>query len=305
LILDPFCGGGTTAIEALSQGRKAICSDVNALACFVTAAKAYPLSASHLSRAEVWLVDAYGMLMKEKVKKSHYEKYSPFGTSPRTFSMVMKLRDLAMELKPPPLRNFVLLLVLKAAKSCFDCKDSTVRPNDLLRLYKNILVKYISKAREYSNSCSLWNIGQDREDIRICHSDARSLRTLLRDDKNRIRLVLTSPPYPGIHILYNRWQLHGRKEIDLPYHILGLSDGLPTSKYTMGDRKENGNRSYFSSIAESFTSIRDSISKRAVVAQVVSFSNPRRQLPEYLSIMRESGFVELKSRRHGSPLITR
>jgi hypothetical protein len=32
-------------------------------------------------------------------------------------------------------------------------------------------------------------------------------------------LVLTSPPYPGVHVLYHRWQVDGRKETPLPFMI--------------------------------------------------------------------------------------
>ena len=48
IILDPFCGGGTTAVEALYHGRRVVCCDLNSLACFVTKAKAWPVSSRAL-----------------------------------------------------------------------------------------------------------------------------------------------------------------------------------------------------------------------------------------------------------------
>jgi hypothetical protein len=39
------------------------------------------------------------------------------------------------------------------------------------------------------------------------------------------KLVLTSPPYPGVHVLYHRWQVDGRKETPLPFMIAGKLDG--------------------------------------------------------------------------------
>lgn len=32
-------------------------------------------------------------------------------------------------------------------------------------------------------------------------------------------LILTSPPYPGVHVLYHRWQVQGRKETPAPFWI--------------------------------------------------------------------------------------
>jgi len=48
-------------------------------------------------------------------------------------------------------------------------------------------------------------------------------------------LVLTSPPYPGIHVLYHRFQVDGRKEAPLPFLIANKLDGAGSSYYTMGD----------------------------------------------------------------------
>ena len=35
-----------------------------------------------------------------------------------------------------------------------------------------------------------------------------------------IKLVLTSPPYPGVHVLYHRWQVQGRRETPAPFWIV-------------------------------------------------------------------------------------
>lgn len=44
-------------------------------------------------------------------------------------------------------------------------------------------------------------------------------------DMRAPRLVATSPPYPGVHILYHRWQVDGRKEAPLPFVIANMLDG--------------------------------------------------------------------------------
>src|SRR5262245_15382162 len=51
------------------------------------------------------------------------------------------------------------------------------------------------------------------------------------------RLIVTSPPYPGIHVLYHRWQVDGGKESPLPFLIANKLDGAGSSCYTMGDRR--------------------------------------------------------------------
>jgi hypothetical protein len=55
VILDPFSGGGTTGVEALSEGRRAICSDLNTLACLVARSKGLPVSEEQLALVDGWV----------------------------------------------------------------------------------------------------------------------------------------------------------------------------------------------------------------------------------------------------------
>jgi hypothetical protein len=107
------------------------------------------------------------------------------------------------------------------------------------------------------------------------------------------RLILTSPPYPGVHVLYHRWQVDGRKEAPLPFMIANKLDGAGSSYYTMGDRKYPELRTYFEKIKASMSSIAALANKRTVVVQMVAFSEPRWQLPRYLETMEDAGLTEV------------
>ena len=56
-VLDPFMGGGTTIVEAAASGRRAIGSDLNELAHFVTRVKTTPLSANDITEIRRWVRD--------------------------------------------------------------------------------------------------------------------------------------------------------------------------------------------------------------------------------------------------------
>ena len=105
-------------------------------------------------------------------------------------------------------------------------------------------------------------------------------------------LILTSPPYPGVHILYHRWQVLGRRETPAPFWIAGTLDGAGASYYTFGDRK-NVPR-YYEQARDAFASVARVSSRKTVVAQMVAFSEPDWQLPAYLEVMHHCGFVEQK-----------
>jgi len=107
------------------------------------------------------------------------------------------------------------------------------------------------------------------------------------------RLVFTSPPYPGVHVLYNKWQIASRKETYLPYYISGMNDSRPEAYYTMGGRSKSGVVKYFDLISKSFISVSKVIHPKAIIAQLVGFSDTRDQLPQYLKAMENAGYNEI------------
>jgi hypothetical protein len=54
VVLDPFMGSGTTLVEALTQGRRAVGSDVNSLATFLATVKTSTLSENDLETVIEW-----------------------------------------------------------------------------------------------------------------------------------------------------------------------------------------------------------------------------------------------------------
>jgi hypothetical protein len=107
------------------------------------------------------------------------------------------------------------------------------------------------------------------------------------------KLVLTSPPYPGVHVLYHRWQVDGRREAPLPFMIANKLDGAGSSFYTMGDRKYPELKTYFDNIRSTLASTAALASDNTVVVQMLAFSQPEWQLDRYLATMEEAGLTEV------------
>src|SRR4030043_1164627 len=55
VVYDPFMGGGTTLVEALALGRRAIGTDINSLAVFITKVKTTALSESDAQIMRAWI----------------------------------------------------------------------------------------------------------------------------------------------------------------------------------------------------------------------------------------------------------
>src|SRR5207244_2050233 len=88
------------------------------------------------------------------------------------------------------------------------------------------------------------------------------------------RLILTSPPYPGVHILYHRWQVQGRREAPAPYWIANILDGNGASYYTFGDRNQDELDSYYDQALAAFSSIAQISAASTVFVQMIASSEP-------------------------------
>jgi hypothetical protein len=133
-----------------------------------------------------------------------------------------------------------------------------------------------------------------RENVTVLNRSAAGLEEDFRMRKMRTpRLVVTSPPYPGVHVLYHRWQVDGRKEAPLPFMIANKLDGSGSSYYTMGDRKYPELRTYFENIRATMSSVAALADGQTTVVQMVAFSEPRWQLPRYLETMEDAGLSEV------------
>jgi hypothetical protein len=60
---------------------------------------------------------------------------------------------------------------------------------------------------------------------KILTGDAIDLGNIADFAERKAKLIVTSPPYPGVHVLYHRWHVDGRRETPAPYWIAGCNDG--------------------------------------------------------------------------------
>lgn len=293
-ILDPFMGGGTAIVEAVASGRSAIGVDINSLAHFITTVKTTPLHPRDKDAIFQWA--------------QYFETVGDIDTELETPAAQVYLRNLPDPVKRffayaarslellhhPRQRRFAQCALLRLGQRAIDCKEA-IPP---MRQLKEDLVRHVEEMFT----------GMD-DFVRTCaeHGIRKSaivwLRWLRRSPAANIphaepigwqrpKLVITSPPYPGVHVLYHRWQVKGRRETPAPYWIAALNDGRGASYYTFGSRSHLGLMRYFRMLTASFRSIRKIIHPEALIIQLVSFSNLETQLPLFLRAMDQAGYYE-------------
>jgi DNA methylase len=297
LVLDPFCGGGTAVTEAVTLARRAAGMDINSLATFLTRAKTTPLTVHDARRITAWLKLCDKPLQKQNATETidgRYCRHLPADIS-HFFARVLSRIPMLPKRRQ---QNFVRLVLLSVGQWALDCKANLPTVLELEREFQNRLCAITEQFRTFlkgvaeNNSISACHLTRTRRIVsRSCVGCGNDKR--IPSEWLPAKLVLTSPPYPGVHVLYHRWQIHGRRETPAPFWLTNQRDGAGESHYTFGDRNEPGLRRYFATLRATFSSIRQLLDSESLVVQLVGFSEVDWQLPKYLKTMQDAGFKEL------------
>jgi hypothetical protein len=291
VILDPFMGGGTSVVEALALGRKIIGVDLNTLAHFVSTVKTTPLNNDDIEILYGWLAE-----VQKDCFKGIGEIDTPVRNLPRHLQRTWAdLITQAAWLPAERQRNFARCALLKTGQWAVDCKESVPSSSATLQQFAEHFAEMLDAVREFVRFCHISGIKRStirRNRLLLCRSTAGLEGEAKLATFAKPRLVVTSPPYPAVHILYHRWQVQGRRETPAPYWLTSLKDGHAASHYTFGSRSVLGLDNYFRNVQECFGSVRRVVARNALVVQLVAFSDTESQLPRYLAAMEAAGFAE-------------
>jgi hypothetical protein len=250
LVYDPFMGGGTTLVEAASLGRHCIGTDISSLAAFIAKVKTTVLTDAQLLNVETWARIAVPMLRVgtdaprevDWIRKDYQRNINS-----RSTWRIRKLLEVGLSavklLDTEAEQQLARCILLKTGQWALDCR-ADIPSTDLFRKQAIINAQemvdaahgYASIMRTFKPKPRVWCLHRSA----IGAEDEKQMQ-----DAGRPTLVLTSPPYPGLHVLYHRWQIRGRRETAAPFWIAGTLDGDGASFYTFGDRKQAGLDRYF------------------------------------------------------------
>lgn len=300
LILDPFMGGGTTLVEALALGRHAIGTDISSLAAFISQVKTTLYSNGDLDALERWATCVpYQIRMHKngavdkKYAEDGYCRHMDSHSTWRLRKAIEQSLKSAKRLNPTKLELFARCVILRTSQWALDGRKQLPTISNFRETLVENALDMIKGARELHAAAAKARGGQRP----VIHCLNRSTTGLeqepLLSKAQKPKLIVTSPPYPGIHVLYHRWQVDGRKETPAPFWIANKLDGSGLSYYTMGDRKAHELKTYFDNLRDALCSVAALCSTETIIVQVMAFSEPLWQLPRYLSVANDVGFQEL------------
>lgn len=297
LVLDPFVGGGTTLVEAMVSGRHAIGTDISSLATFVSEVKTTVYDEDDLACLQRWCdAIAEGINICEPVEHdAHYEdagymRHLDSAANWRLKKAIEQVMSSARKLKPHRLEAFARCVLLRTSQWALNGRKKLPSIDEFRAMLVTDANAMIEGARELRQA--ILAAGYGTANVTCLNRTTKGLEgDSVFADGRRPRLVVTSPPYPGVHVLYHRWQVDGRKETPAPFWIANRLDGDGAAYYTMGSRTKELN-SYFANLKASLQSVAALCDSNTMVVQVVAFAQPEWQLPRYLSVADDVGLAE-------------
>ena len=210
-VLDPFVGSGTTTVEAVRAGLRALGSDVNPLGVELARLKSTPLSAAQIDEL-VAHAHAVAERSLDRVKRrartrESGERYDdPSLYMPHVFRELVGLRE-EINAEPGPRMPLLLLLsaiVVKVSRQRADTSEHTVERSIGKGMASRLYARKADElARNLHALAAATPPGTPPPDLRLC--DARKLGFVA--DRS-VDLIITSPPYLGT---YDYAQQHERR----------------------------------------------------------------------------------------------
>jgi hypothetical protein len=287
-------GGGTTVVEAMLAGRRAIGSDINELAVFVANVKVSSLSPVERNQVHRWATRTVPNI-RYHLRSSSYESTARNMDIPSVRAIrktiTLALEALEHEIATTKARRFARCVLLNASQWALNGRR---RIPTAAQFRSRVTATALDMLSGHDSLRRALGDGPlDKPLLRNNDAEviARDRRILSRGPAD---LVVTSPPYPGVHMLYHRWQVDGRKETDAPYWISSTKDGSGSAYYNFADRREKSEDDYYAKAYRAFAAVRQVVRHDALVVQLLAFSSPKRQLPRYLQMLNDVGFEEIR-----------
>lgn len=220
-VLDPFCGSGTTLVEARLLGFNSIGVDVNGLSSLLSKVKSTPLTDSEICMVNdfiimienvecQWLIQRPSIDVKQIEGLDHWFQHN-------VAEELTYLLNLISQVENDNVRDFLKIVVSsiivrvsnQESDTRFVAKNKNISNNVTLR-------HFLSRAKEYLDRISIFSQKAYKEcSVQLINADSRNLNML---DDESVDMVITSPPYANTYDYYLYHKFRKRwLDIDVKY----------------------------------------------------------------------------------------
>lgn len=318
-VVDPFCGSGTSGVEAARLGRDYVGIDNNPIACLISSAKLYfPFRKRFLASLDQIERAANESLMSALVCSHPRYDELRLWYHPQTLQELLSVLNAILQVKEGHVQDCMLAVfsgVLKNSSSQgrhwgWVCDNVRPKPDEIV--YRSALHTFMTTARQFLSSSEsafdelLANVpGATRMSVRSATSviNGDSVEMLGQISEESVKLVMTSPPYFGVadyvksqrlsYLWFDVEQLAGRRLGFTHFEALRSKEAGARSNRGRGDSYHR----YISYMGKFFEASRRVLRDDGYMALVVGESTSRPQTTEALLLSAKSHGFSLLMRR--------
>lgn len=213
-VLDPFCGSGTTLVEARLQGISAVGVDVNSLFCLLSKVKLTPLNANQIKMIdnfiEIIVNESFNWKMgnKRKVKVKEFEgirHWFQLNVAEEITFILSEIEKLIDNDVKDFLKIALSSIIVRVSNQESDVRFAAINKNIgdcyAFDLFIGRTKECCERIVEYSNLLKY------QTEVKVYNADSRDLSFL---EPQSIDIVITSPPYANTYDYYLYHKLRQR-----------------------------------------------------------------------------------------------
>lgn len=201
-ILDPFCGSGTTLVEAQKNGIPSIGVDLNPIACLISKVKVTSINKNLIDYAIkcIEIAKEYNDVDVDEIKKmkniDHWFKEDIQYSLSTLLTEIEKVEDESIK---NALKFCYSSIIVRVSNQESDTRyaaiDKNVKSEDVFSNFLNACKNLVKEKEKDTNSSNIESIIINKDILQVSEEDIGK----------RIGLVITSPPYPNA---YEYWLYH-------------------------------------------------------------------------------------------------
>lgn len=213
LVIDPFCGSGTTNLEAFRFGNYTIGFDIDPLAIFISKAKTTIISPSKLAKAQLFLVSSIkNYSFKEKYPIPNVENLPHWFTEDAVKKLAF-IKKTILDKFDSDVKDFLLLIfssIIREVSNADNQTQKTYVSHTLIKTPPEVFTFFIKRLQLYIDrmiQLQSETKGIKRHKPSYIKVDSRKdLSNYLRNFDGKLsRIIITSPPYgKAIDYIYNQ-----------------------------------------------------------------------------------------------------
>lgn len=316
-VLDPFCGSGTSGVEAIRLGRKFIGIDTNPIALLISKAKvSFPAPDVFIEQVNNIVRQSEGLFANSSSFEHPRQEELLGWYHPNTLLGLDGILNLILNVNQPSIKMALLAVFSGILKNCSSqgkhwgwvCDNVKPKPHEIV--YKDSVSAFSNAAISYiQSSTNLFDATNARDEIarhelsdRARFSHGSCIKEMEGLSCDSIDFLVTSPPYYGVadYVKSQRLSYLWFDKDELSEHMLGFRDFERLRATETGARsnrsRATSHSSYIDFMQSFFAQSNRVLRPERYMALVVGESKARTSTTDFLiQIALDSGF-EMVSR---------